>query len=155
MMKATKFSTGAIFGKMAKECGFLGSGVTRYREYPDCWLVINHQKSVYNRRFYVNVVITYKEILDKELNDNDFKNMYKACPWHVDFRIEGCPGMVKRYTELSNLYVKNEDADALALLIKESLSRLLDFMDKGHGRKTIRQMNESRQFTHVSLWKEV
>jgi hypothetical protein len=155
MTKTVKFSTGAIFGKMAKELGFQGSGVTRYKEYADCYLIVNHQKSAYNRHFYVNVVISYKELLGKQLCEEDFKNLYKSCDWHVDFRIGRCPGMVEKYAELSNLYVDNEDSEALALLIKQALSRLLDFMDRGHDRKTIRQMKESKQFTQVCLWKEV
>jgi hypothetical protein len=52
MTNPKSLTTGKVFQKVAKELGFLGTGVTRYKEYDDYYLFINHQKSRFGKNFY-------------------------------------------------------------------------------------------------------
>lgn len=150
-------ATGKVFGQAAKDEGFKGSGGTRFIEYSDYWLLINHQKSAYSPYFYINVGLFYKEILVRPLSDDDVKSAFKSSApvWpHVSFRVENCPGMPDNLVNLIDRCVEQDESDKLAELIRDTLLRLLSFMEKNHDRHIIRKLNDAKKFPAMLL-KEV
>ncbi|MGB7991810.1 MAG: DUF4304 domain-containing protein [Candidatus Methylophosphatis roskildensis] len=150
-------NTRKLFGQIAKELGFQGSGVTRYIEFPTYYLLVNHQGSVYGKCFYVNVAIYYKELLDKPLEDKDITDTFKvhSAVWpHVTFRIEGCPTVPADLQEHFDHLVKVDRMDDLKEILRDALQKMLAFMRENHDRKTIRRLNDAKQFPAMLL-KEV
>jgi len=126
-------AAGKVFGQAAKDGSFKGSGGTRFIEYSDYWLLINHQKSAYNPCFYINVGLFYKELLMHPLNDEDIESAFKSSApvWpHVSFRVENCPGMPDNLLKLIDRCVEQEASDKLAEVLRDTLFRLLSFMEK-------------------------
>jgi len=151
-------TTGKIFGQVAKEIGFQGRGVTSYLEYPTFYLLVNHQKSSYSKRFYVNVVIVYKEFLEKNLSDEDLQNAFKTyspVPWHVSARIEDfMPEHKRELQEILDACVAGEKTDELRDILKDGLREVIAFVEKNHDRKTIRRLNDEKNF-FATILKEV
>jgi hypothetical protein len=154
--------TGKIFGQVAKELGFQGRGVTRYLEYPTYYLLVNHQKSAYSKRCYINVKIVYKELSEKSFSDEDLQNafkIYSPVPGHVTTRIE-CfmPDYLPEYKndlqKLMDACVDDGKMDELKCLLKDALCKVIAFVEKNHDRKTIRKLNDERKFSAM-LYKEV
>jgi hypothetical protein len=149
-------TTGKIFGQVAKEVGFQGRGVTRYLEYPTYYLLVNHQG--YNKMFYINVLIVYKELSEKSFSDEDLQNAFKNAkivPWHVGFRIERCmPEHKKGLIALMDVCVRDGKMDELKCLLKDALCELIAFVEKNHDRKTIRKLYNERKLSALIL-KEV
>lgn len=155
--KSENFNTGKIFGKVAKEMGFLGSGVTRYIEYSDYWLLINHQKSFYSRHFYVKVGLFYKEILSDPISETDLKNAFKGktdvFP-HVTFIIEHCHEMPDDLTIKIGRSVENENSEDLTIILKEAFEILLYFMEKNYKRQSIRKLFNEKKLASF-IYKDV
>lgn len=156
-MITKSFSTSRIFGQVAISAGFKGSGVTRFIDYPDYWLLVNHQKSSYSTRFYINVAILYKELLTCNFSEDDIKTIYKnnATIWpHVTFRLESCPALSPSLKEDMDKFVEEQDEDGLTATLKHGLTALLNFVEHNHGRQNIRKLNDERKLT-ATLTKEV
>ena len=152
-----KIQTGKIFGKAAKETGFKGSGVTRYIEFPNYWLIVNHQKSFYSIHFYVNVGLIYKELVNNTITEDVLKNAFKGKTTvfpHVTFRIEHCPGIPDDLTVQIGHAVENGQEEILENVLKEALTKLLTFMKKNYSRQDIRKMYEEKKLSALIL-KEV
>jgi len=152
-------TTGKIFGKVAKEMGLQGRGVTRYREYPTYYLLVNHQKSSYSKRFYINVVIVYKELLERLPNEEELQNAFrtnKTVPWHVNARIEDFMPKHegKELIEMLDACVDDEKLDELGDILKDGLRKVFAFLEKNHDRKTIRRLNDEKKFFAI-IRKEV
>ncbi|WP_149205926.1 DUF4304 domain-containing protein [Flavobacterium johnsoniae] len=149
-MENKKIQTGKIFGKAAKETGFKGSGVTRYIEFPNYWLLVNHQKSFYSIHFYANVGLIYKELVDHTITEDELKNAFKgksAIFPHVKFYIERCPEMPDDLTIQIGRAVENGQEERLENVLKESLTKLLSFFEKNYSRQDIRKMYEDKKLS--------
>ena len=151
-------TTNKVFGIVAKELGFNGSGITRFIEYPTYYLLINHQKSAYSKSFYLNVGIVDKELLSQHLDGEDIAGAFKArdptAPIHVDFRIERCPTMPVDLAASMECCVTEERMADLKEILCDALQRLMAFMEKNHDRKTIRKLSDAKQLSAMLL-KEV
>lgn len=150
-------STAKVFGEIAKGFGFQGAGATRFIEYPNYWLLVNHQKSTHNNFFYVNVGLYFKEMLRSPLEQQDIKDAFKAqggVDIHVQWRVERTPGMPPDLVERINRSVDGERTDDLRLVLSEAFKHLLAFLAQNHDRHTIRKLNDAKQFPAILL-KEV
>ena len=156
-IKTKGFQTGKIFGKAAKEIGFNGLGATRFIEYTNYWLIINHQKSSYSKYFYINVGLLYKEMLADPLTEDEIKNTFKAKVLvfpHVSFRAECCPGIPDNLFAMIDSCVENEQSDELTNNLKEALIILRSFIEKNYHRQTIRKLYNEKKLSAL-ICKEV
>jgi len=158
-MPSQNVNTGKIFGAAAKDAGFLGNTVTRYRDHDKFLLVINHQKSAFGRNFYLNVGLYFHEMLEEPLGETAMEGAFKvhtpAPHPHVSWRIENTPGMPAAVTQehLDSLVVQN-DTDDLRRTLGLALGVLLAFVDAHADRKALRQLTDARLFNAMIL-KEV
>lgn len=158
-MPSQNVNTGKIFGAAAKDAGFLGNTVTRYRDHDKFLLVINHQKSAFGRRFYLNVGLYFREMLDEPLDETAIRGAFKVHTTtplpHVSWRIEMTPGMPADVTQehLDSLVVQN-DVDQLRKTLSLALGALLTFVAAHADRKALRQLSDARLFNAMIL-KEV
>lgn len=141
-------TTNKVFSSAAFEVGFLGAGNTRYIEYPDFFILINHQKSSYSGVFYINVGIVYKELLVESPSIQDvcgaFNFRDSKLSMHVDFRLEGFPDAPVKLQKTFDDLVVNGDMDELKRLLIDVFSRLIAFVEKNYDRATIRRLRDEK-----------
>jgi Domain of unknown function (DUF4304) len=75
------------FHPLFKQNGFHKSGQNFILESPECWVVINLQKSRWSdldeKTFYVNVAATAKRLLEFEHEPIDKAPMHWKCAWNI------------------------------------------------------------------------
>ncbi|MBV6288839.1 DUF4304 domain-containing protein [Pseudomonas aegrilactucae] len=151
-------TTNKVFSSAATEVGFLGSGSTRYIEYPDFFLLLNHQKSSYSKAFYVNVGIIYKELMGGSPSIEEVCSAFNfrdsKLSVHVDFRLEGFPDAPVKLQKTFDDLVVNGDMGELKRLLIDVFSRLIEFVGKNHDRATIRRLRDEKKLSAMVL-KEV
>lgn len=151
-------TTNKVFSSAAVEVGFLGAGNTRYIEYPDFFILINHQKSSYSKVFYINVGIIYKELLAESPSVQDVCSSFNfrdsKLPVHVGFRVERFPGAPGSLQKTFDDLVANGSMDELKVLLIDVFSRLIEFVEKNHDRATIRRLRDEKKLSAMVL-KEV
>ena len=132
--------------------------MTRFIEFPACYLLINHQKSAYNKCFYINVGLIYKEMLDKKLVADDLAGAFNInnppAPIHVSFRLDCFPSAPPDLQEKFDRLIAEGAMCELKALLLDALQRLLIFIDNHHDRKTIRKLYDEKKLSALIL-KEV
>ncbi|MFG0632824.1 DUF4304 domain-containing protein [Pseudomonas sp. xss_2] len=151
-------TTNKIFNSTSVQLGFQGDGATRFIEEADYYLLINHQKSAYNKTFYINVGVIYKELLctrpsAQELN-GAFNVKNPTTEIHVDFRLDDFPGASQNLQETFDSLVKQHELESIANVLMDNLKKLLSFMQKNYARDNIKSLRDQNKLSAMIL-KEV
>jgi hypothetical protein len=148
-------TTNKVFGEVAKELNFYGSGLTRYIVFSSYYLLINHQKSSYSKCFYVNIGLIYKDILDNSLSDYEILGAYKVkeptAPIHVDFRIECFPLAPSGLQEKLDYLTRSGKMDELKSLLLKVFRKLIIFVEENYDRKNIRKLQDERKLSAMVM----
>ena len=155
----TKIKTSnKLFTEIADELAFSGKGATRFIEFSSYYLLINHQKSTYNKCFYINIGLIYKEILGRSLTAEDIVGAFSVksptIPIHVSFRLNRFPSAPPDLQEKLDKLIMNDSILELKNLLLDVFKRLLTFIKNSHDRRTIRKLYEEKKLS-ASILKEV
>ncbi|KMN08042.1 DUF4304 domain-containing protein [Pseudomonas helleri] len=143
-----------IFGTVSKQLGFKGCGSTLFIEYESYFLTVNLQKSSHGEGFYINVAITYKQLLDSNTTELGSTTTYKKClstlPSHVDFRAENIPQAPYTQNDFDKL-ASHKDSNTIKDCLQKALEAVIDFTHKNHDRSTIRKLKEANIFPAIIM----
>ena len=147
-----------LFSEIADELALSGSGMTRFIECPTYYLLINHQKSVYSKCFYINVGLIYKELLDRNFTADDIGGAFNiknpTAPVHVVFRIGRFPSAPPDLEREFDRLIAEGAMSELKEILMDALKRLLVFIGDNHDRKTIRKLYDEKKLS-AGIRKEV
>jgi hypothetical protein len=104
-----------------RENGFRPRAQNFLLESPECWAIVNFQKSrwsdAHEKTFYINVAIAIKRLLEFDGEAKDKAPAYYACPWNLRAEVLGPDPSVQHWT------VRDSQS---AIQVVESLKPLMD-----------------------------